>query len=372
MSLRKKVIITVISDLVTDQRVHRAALALHQNGYDVVLVGRALKKSLPLEERMYETKRFRLFIDNGPLFYMLYNVRLFFYLLFSKADFYLSNDLDTLLAGFLASKLKNVKLVYDSHEYFTEVPELIARPFVRSVWMHIEKWIFPKLKSVMTVNDSIAEIYTAKYTVQVKTVRNLPLLPDLSLAQEDKQKWNIPSNAKVFLFQGAGINIDRGAEEAVAAIEKVEGAVLLFIGSGDIIEQLKIKVKKSNMEQKVVFVPKQPFRELIRFTKMADFGLTLDKDTNLNYRFSLPNKIFDYIQAGLPILATDLPEVKKVIQQYNIGRIVSSSDPLILAQAMKEMTQENLDQWKKNLNLAAKELCWENEQHKLLELFENV
>lgn len=346
-------------------------MALHQNGYDVVLVGRVLTQSLPLEERIYSVKRFNVLFEKGPLFYMAYNIRLFFYLLFNKADFYLSNDLDTLLANYLVSKMKKVALVYDSHEYFTEVPELIMRPFIRSIWMGIEKWIFPKLRKVITVNDSIAEIYSKKYSVKVKTVRNLPILQDRSLPAENKQNWSIPSSAKVFLFQGAGINIDRGAEEAVASIEKVEGAVLLFIGSGDIIEQIKAKVKKSKLEQKVFFIPKQPFPKLIGFTKMADFGLTLDKDTNLNYRFSLPNKIFDYIQAGLPILATDLPEVKKIIHQYDIGLISPSSDPEILAQKMKEMMHENLDRWKKNLNLAATELCWENEQHKLLELFDN-
>ena len=367
----KKVIISVVSDLVTDQRVNRAALTLHNQGMDVILIGRMLKKSLPLEERPYKMVRFKLWFEKGPLFYACYNIRLFLFLLFKKADFYLANDLDTLPANFLASRLKNIKLVYDSHEYFTEVPELLNRPFIRFIWLKLEQWIFPRLTDVMTVNDSIAGFYIAKYNVPVKTIRNLPFAADISLPIVNRAEWGIPEKVKIFLFQGAGINIDRGAEESIDAISLVPGAVLVFIGGGDVIEKLKDIVFSNGLAEKVFFIPKQPLKELIRFTRMADIGLTLDKDNNLNYKYSLPNKLFDYIQAQLPILATDLPEVKKVIEKYDIGLITSSFDSKNVSEKMIEIiSDENrLVRWKKNLNLAAAELCWEKEQFKFLELF---
>ena len=371
---RKKVIISVVSDLVTDQRVNRASLTLYNSGMDVILVGRCLKKSLPIDERAYQTKRFKLWFEKGPLFYASYNLRLFFYLLFEKADIYLSNDLDTLLANYIVSKIKNVRLVYDSHEYFTEVPELIRRPFIRSIWLKIERWIFPKLSSVMTVNDSIATIYSSKYNVPVKVVRNLPFNVDLSKPVMNKKEWGISEGEKIFLFQGAGINVDRGAEESINAISMVPHAILVFIGSGDVIQKLKSKVISESIQGKVFFIPKQPFSELICFTRMADFGLTLDKNTNLNYKYSLPNKLFDYIQARLPVLATDLPEVKNIINKYDIGLITPSGDPRMLAEKMIEMMSDSdrLARWRKNINLAAIELCWENEKQKLLEVFTDV
>src|SRR5258707_630762 len=120
----KRVIISVVSDLVTDQRVHRVATSLQQYGFPVTLVGRKMKHSLPVDQRSYKTVRFKRWKNKGPLFYMFYNIRLFFYLLFHKADVLVANDLDTLLPNFIVSKIKGTELFYDSHEYFTEVPEL--------------------------------------------------------------------------------------------------------------------------------------------------------------------------------------------------------------------------------------------------------
>lgn len=370
----QKVIISVISDLVTDQRVNRAAMALHNNGYQVTLVGRKMRSSMPVGKRPYKVLRFRLFFEKGPAFYAAYNLTLFFYLLFKKADIYLSNDLDTLLPNFLVSRLKKVKLVYDSHEYFTEVPELISRPSVRNIWLGIEKRIFPRLKNVMTVNSSIAAIYSAKYDVRVHVVRNVPLAATYPGPSVSRSDWKIPADSMVFLFQGAGINVHRGAEEAIEAIRLVPGAVLLFIGAGDVIEKIKTTVLSENLGQKVFFIPKQPMNKLRECSRLADFGLSLDKDNNLNYRFSLPNKLFDYIHAGLPVLATRLPEVEKIVLEYDIGLITDSVEPKALAAKMKAMMsdKDQLDRWKKNLLLAAEELCWEKEEQNFLKVFDDA
>ena len=283
-------------------------------------------------------------------------------------------DLDTLLPNFIISKLKGSALFYDSHEYFTEVPELVNRPRIQGFWLSIEKFIFPKLKNVFTVNDSIASIYKAMYNVDVKVVRNLPFRTTLKSSPVSRAQLGLPTDKKIFLFQGAGINVDRGAEEAIEAISGVDNAVLLFIGGGDVIDDLKKNVQVFNIQHKVFFLPKQPMEVLYQYTSLADFGLTLDKDSNLNYRYSLPNKLFDYIQAGLPVLASDLPEVRKIIEQYDIGKITPSHSIDDLRKAMKSMVLEEkqLALWKENLKFAAAELCWENEEKKLSEIFKDV
>ncbi len=370
----KRVIISVVSDLVTDQRVHRVSSTLQRNGLDVTLVGRQLKKSLPLAAREYKTVRFQLWWEKGMMFYASYNLRLFFYLLFHKADVLVANDLDTLLPNFIISKLKGAELYYDSHEYFTEVPELVNRKGVQRVWKMIERFIFPKLKHVYTVNKSIADLYEEKYKRKVDVVRNVPVTSVQPILSKTRKDLKLPEDKKIILYQGAGINIHRGAEEALEAMLYVENAILLFIGSGDVIEQLKSTRDVLNLQDKVFFLPKLPMEELKQYTQIADIGLTIDKDTNINYKYSLPNKLFDYIHAGLPILASPLVEIKKIVDQYQIGTTIESHDPKHIGEKINEMfaDEKRFAKWKENLKLAAPELCWEKEEKQLLKIFHDV
>lgn len=300
---------------------------------------------------------------------MEYNTRLFFFLLKENPDVLVSNDLDTLLPNYLIHKLKGSPLVYDSHEYFLGVPELEGRPMVRRIWKSIESYIFPRLKDIFTVNKSIANLYKEDYGKELKILRNVPEKAVLPL--KDRAKLGLPDDCHIILLQGAGINIDRGAEEAVLAMQYLDNVLFLIIGGGDALPALKKLVTEHRLEDKVKFIPKQPLGSLLHYTVCADIGLTLDKDTNLNYRFSLPNKIFDYIQADVPVLSSDLPEIKKIIEEYKIGCITPSHDPIILANTIREMLEDpaRIAMWKENLIIAADNLCWENEEHTLQEVY---
>lgn len=203
--MQRKVIISVVSDLVTDQRVHRAAITLHEACYDVLVVGRQLKNSLPLQSQPYQTKRFKLWWETGALFYANYNLKLFFFLLMKRADILLSNDLDTLLPNFLISRFRKTKLVYDSHEYFTEVPELTSRPSIQKVWKKLEGFLLPRIKNMYTVNDSIASIYRKQYQLDVKVIRNVPILYErINEPKEDlRKRLGLPVNKTIFILQGS-------------------------------------------------------------------------------------------------------------------------------------------------------------------------
>jgi glycosyltransferase involved in cell wall biosynthesis len=375
MSASKKIVfISVISDLVTDQRVHRTSLALSRKGLKVTLIGRRMRSSLAMNKREYVVRRFKLLVESGALFYAAFNIRLFFYLLFKKVDVLVSNDLDTLPANYLISRIKNVPLYYDSHEYFTGVPELTKRPFVRKVWKRLESFILPKLKHMYTVNESIAEIYRREYGIQPSVVRNLPFRKLAIDPVYSRKELGLPEARRMLLFQGAGINIQRGSEEILEAMQYLDDHFLVFIGSGDVVDTLKKEAVSLNLGQKVFFFPKMPMEDLQKYTVLADMGLSLDKDTNINYRFSLPNKLFDYIQANVPVLASDLPEIRKIMMQYDIGMLIASHDPKVIAQEIKEFFSDNsrLSSWKHNLKKAAEELCWEKEEQKLLDIFIDV
>ena len=370
-NLPEKIVrISVTNDLVTDKRVDKTAKTLSRLGFKVVLIGRKKKDSSLLSTRLYSTQRFSLPFEKGPLFYACYNIWLFIYLIFNKSHLLVANDLDTLPANYFIHLLKNIPLVYDSHEYFTGVPELTNRPKVQRIWKIIERYIFPKLHDVITVNESIANLYSAENGILARVVRNVPETitnPDIA----DKVSLGISINKSIIILQGAGINVDRGAEEAVLAMKYLDNVLLLIIGGGDVIDNLKVLIIENQLGEKVQLIPKQPMNTLILYTKCGDIGLTLDKDTNINYKFSLPNKLFDYIQAGIPILASALPEIQKIVEGYQIGMITKSHDPKHIAECIQKMLVEKnqIDIWKENLKIAARELCWENEEIVLREVY---
>ena len=368
----KRVIVSVINDLVTDQRVNKSCLTLQKMGYEVLLVGRKQRKSPPMDDRPYGTKRMKLLFEKGPLFYAEYNTRLFFFLLFHKANLLLSNDLDTALPNFFISRLKRIRMIYDSHEYFTETPELVGRSRVQKVWKRIEDFVVPRLKEMITVWDSIAELFEQKYGVRCHVVRNIP--PRSALPNKgDKQALNLPEDKHLLVLQGSGINIQRGAEELVEAMQYLEDCCLMVIGGGDVLPTLKQMTSDLHIEGRVRFFPRMPYQQMMAYTQLAELGFVLDKDTNLNYRFCLPNKLFDFIQAGVPVVASELVEVGKIIKKYDIGLFIPDHDPKSIAATIRQGLDDTDHRliWQKGLTQAAEELCWENEQQTLIEIYKH-
>jgi glycosyltransferase involved in cell wall biosynthesis len=366
---KKKVIVSVINDLVTDQRVARSCSVFKELGYDVLLIGRKQKASQSLPERDYECKRMKLLFEQGPQFYFFFNLRLFFVLLFNKADVLLANDLDTLLPNYLVSKIKDIKLIYDSHEIFCEVPELIANPAKKRIWENLESWIIPKLKYCITVNQSIANLFIEKYKVPFSVVRNIPNYVKIEQLKT-RTDLQLPLDKKIVILQGAGINIDRGSEELVEAFKYLDDTyLLLIIGSGDVIHQLKENVIKFQIQNNVKFIGKIPSSQLRHYTSNANLGVTIDKDTNLNYHYSLPNKVFDYMHAGIPILATKLPEIEHLINTYHIGTFIESHEPQHIAKQISDfLNNEEYQICKKNTQIAALENNWVKEKKQLIAL----
>ena len=366
-------IVSVINDLVTDQRVSRTCDVLTQHGYEVVLVGRKLKKSLPLSVRPYKTHRLHLFFEKGPAFYFFFHIRLWNFLRKNNFDLLVSNDLDTLWPNFYYSKRRRCPLIYDSHEIFCEVPELMNAPFKKRIWVGIERRIVPKLKFCITVNQSIAEYFKKLYAKDFLVVRNVPLLKRLHAEKPDVEGFEYPVDKKIIILQGSGININRGAEEAVEAMNYMDGAILLVIGSGDAIPMLKKKAVDLIRKKRVFFLDRMPPEKLRNFTGFADLGLSLDKDTNLNYHFSLPNKLFDYVHAGIPVLASPLPEVKAFIEKYQVGLCIESFEPIHIAEKMREILFfPNYSLWKQNTIHASAENNWQLESKVWLELLEKI
>ena len=370
----KRVIVSVSNDLVTDNRVNRTCSILNEMGFDVLLVGRLRKKSVSLDFRNYKTKRIKLIFDKGPLFYAELNIRLFLFLVLKKVDILYSNDLDTLPANFFASKLKSKsKLIYDTHELFTEVPELENRKFAKNTWIKIEKYIFPKLQHIITVNESIAKIYKTIYGKSILVIRNVPEKYENRIPLS-KSKLGLPEGKFILIMQGSGLNVDRGIEEAVLSMQFIDNALLILVGSGDVIPKVKELVAKNQLSEKVMFFDKRPYLEMMQLTSNANIGLTLDKPLSDNYKFSLPNKLFDYIQAGIPILSSQLIELKKIIDKYDIGCFVETVSPEEIAKNVNFLIEnpDKLNEYKLNCIKAAETENWEHEKMKLIRFVKDL
>jgi glycosyltransferase involved in cell wall biosynthesis len=314
--------------------------------------------------------------EKGFKFYAEYNLRLFFYLLFRRRGVYFSNDLDTLLPNFLMSRLKGSSLIYDSHEYFTEVPELIGRERIRDIWLRLESYMVPKLKTMFTVNDTLAEVYSDKYHIPVHVVRNVPKLKGYGISTpiiDVREKYGISYSDHLIIYQGA-VNIDRGLEELIQAFTYLPKTYhLLIVGSGDVYQTILEKSLELELHH-VHFTGQVPFNELAAYTLQADLGVSLEKSSNLNYRFALPNKVFDYIAAGVPVLVSPLTELCAILTKYDIGKLLPSHDPKDIAHTIETLfsDQSQMERWKINTQKAREEYCWENEEKKLISLLFTV
>jgi len=369
----KRIAFSVTNCICFDQRVLKMAATVNKLNCEITIIGRRLGDCCDSNSVPFKTRRLRMLFNKGFLFYKFYNIRLFLYLLLHKFDLIVSNDLDTLFAGFIASKIKRINLVYDSHEYFTGLPELNHRPFVRWVWKSIEEMIFPHLKHVFTVSDSIAVQYEKEYGIRPVVVRNCSRISsDIKAFTRGELKTN--SDSLLLIFQGSGINIDKGGEELIEAIKITENVSLLIVGSGDVISVLKKKVNALNLADRVIFISKMPWNELMRYTKSADAGLSLEKDTNLNYRFSLPNKLFDYISAGIPVITGSLPEIRKVVGENDCGIIIPEITAQEISKAIIKLRDNTdlLNKLKKNSVIASEFLNWENESKIVTEFYKTI
>lgn len=357
----KKILVSVSNDINNDQRLYRTCTTLHENGYEVHVYGRKKKDSSTLIYP-FQTKRIQMIFQRGFLFYAFFNLRLFFVLLFSQKDILFANDLDTLLPNYLVSKIQKKPLVFDSHELFSEVPELESRAFSKKVWKSLENWIIPQLKNIITVSPGIQKYYQSKYHVDPVIIRNVPL----ALKIQKKEIKGVSKSKKIIWYQGS-VNLGRGLELVIETIPMLEDYIFIIAGNGDILEELEQKVLQLKLEDKVKFLGKLDPKELKVLTPNATLGISLEEDLGLNYRFALPNKIFDYIAAQIPMIVSDLPDMSHMVSTHEVGEILKVRTPSTLSELIRKMESQD---YSKSLTIAKKELNWNKEKSKLISVID--
>jgi len=363
MGLRVKLYFTVITDLTYDQRMIRICNSLAEAGYDVVLVGKKIRSSVPLSKQAFRQKRLPLFFETGKLYYAEYNLHLFFYLLFRKMDGIIAIDLDTIVPCYLISNIKKTKRVYDAHELFCEMKEIVTRPFIYKCWKLLEKFMVPKFKNGYTVNRPIANEFKRMYNVDYLVIRNIALLKEI-----------IPSikTEKFILYQGA-VNEGRSFETLIPAMQYVNSK-LIICGDGNFMQQAKQLVKKYQLEDKVIFKGKIAPDELRTITQQAYIGITLFENVGLSNYYSLANRFFDYMQAGIPQLCVDYPVYHEINSQYEIALLLNDLSAENLSTQLNnllrnEVLYKTLEQ---NCIKARAKLNWQEEEKKLIAFYNNL
>jgi len=364
MGRSKKIICTVINDLSYDQRMHRVCTALVEAGYEVLLVGRVKGKSVKLSEQVFEQKRIVCMSESGLMMYMEYNMRLFLFLLFHRFDIVNAVDLDTIMPASMSARIKGKPMTYDAHELFTEVPEIVSRPYLQKFWSWIEKNFVPTAKRSYTVGPSLADIFAKKYQQTFAVIRNVPFRKITSERTVDQ---------RVILYQGA-INSGRGLTEMIAAMPSLDEDIMLWIvGDGDEFEKIKAAALGSTAKQRIKMWGYIEPTELKKITEQAWIGINLLENSGLSYYYSLANRTFDFIQAGLPAIHINFPEYAAINTQYHVAELIDDLRVESIVKAVQKLSDEqHYIRLKQNCMIAAAELCWEKEQGKLIDIYDSL
>lgn len=357
----KRLVFTVTNELNYDQRMARICGSLHEAGFTILLIGRS--SSQPLLQKKYAQKRLPCFFTKGKLFYLEYNTRLFFYLLFLKFDLVCAIDLDSIMPCYYASVIRGKKRVYDAHELFSEMKEVVSRPAIFRFWKGVEKKFVPSFPLGYTVNTYIRDILDKNYNVQYEIIRNLPVL----------NSNNKPSTTEDFIIYQGAVNQGRSFETLIPAFQWIDNAIFIY-GEGNFLEEARHLITQYKLQDKVFLKGPVDPSKLQEITPKALFGITIFENKGLSNYFSLANRFFDYMHAGIPQICVDYPAYNEINNQYKIALMVNDLAPQALARSINDLlaNKELQNELRKNCLLAREIYCWQKEEEKLVSLYRAV
>jgi len=342
----------------------RICESLFNEGYKVTLIGVEFSHSPQLNHKKFNQHRIKCILKKGFGFYAEYNVKLFFTLLFKKADLFCAIDLDTIMPVYFAGKLKSKQLVYDAHEYFSQQKEIITRPKVYKVWRFIENIFVPKFKNGYTVSYSISKAFDDLFKIKYEVIANATSIKNINKILSKKDK--------LIVYQGA-VNEARGLEFLIPAMKNIDAQLHIY-GDGNFMAQLKTIIDKHCLQEKVNIKGKVSPDELNRITSEYYIGLNLVENIGLNQYYSLANKFFDYMHAGIPQVTMNFPEYKRINDQFEVAILIDDLKPGSISKAINEllMNDEKYAKLVQRCLEAKKVHNWENESKKLVQFYKNI
>lgn len=351
--MTQRILFCMTSNFAFDQRMQRIVGTLHAS-YEVSIYNRFNDTSD--FGTIYDAA---CFFNRGFLFYLEFNIRLLYHLLTKKYDIVYLVDADTLLAGGISSYLIKRKYVFDSHEWFAQVPELQGQVFKQKIWEGIQSTFVKKMDLCITVNQSLSIILSRAYSRPFTVIRNVPKIRSFASVSTE--------HTKIIIYQGA-VNKGRGLDVAIEAMKSLPLFQLHIYGEGGVMHELQQIVKSNDLEDRVLFFGNQRSEVLWQKTTEAYIGLNLLEADSLNYYYSLANKFFDYMHAEVPSINMDFPEYNNIIDKYDFGLLLENLDRVSLIDAIRKLDNEAyrktlIDNCKKY----REQFSWDIEQNKLIE-----
>lgn len=360
----KKLYFTVNNELNFDQRMIRICNSLASHNYNVFLVGKCYAGSLPLSNKHFHQHRILCYFKKGKIAYIEFNIKLFFFLLKQRVDCLCAIDLDTIFPVLIVSSIKKAVRIYDAHELFTGMKEIISRPVIQKIWEWVERNTVPYFKLGYAVSESIAQVFLKKYNVNYKVIRNMPKLTNADNSLESTEKF--------ILYQGA-VNFGRCFEYLIPAMKEVN-ARLIICGDGNFMGQSQQLVDKYHLHDKVIFKGMLLPEELNNISRFAYIGVNLVEPDGLNQLYSLANKFFDYIHAGLPQLSMAFIEYARINDQFKVAVLITEPQPALIAAALNLLLENDVlyDELRNNCVKARETYNWQKEEQLLLSFYDQI
>ncbi|MDN3511637.1 MAG: glycosyltransferase [Candidatus Jettenia sp.] len=370
----------VLNNFINDSRVLKETKSIAKSHlFDKVYIAALLDKGVTEHEIIdakreiwrvpLKTRKFPKDIFSQTIKYIEWMLKIFFRYKNENVKVVHCHDLSALPIGVLFKIIKRTKLIYDAHELETEIDELTGlRKKISVLW---ENFLIRYANQIIVVSDSIEEWYKKKYSLKnIKVIKNVPCKIRDSNSNMNilKEKFNIRADDMLFIFQGS-ISVGNGIQAVLNTFSKVESKKhIVFMGYGPLVEQVKDYERRFlNIHYQSAVKPE----DILRYTRCADIGISFIENTCLSYFFSLPNKVFEYILSGLPIIVSNLPEVKKIVFEYNCGWVVEIKEDDLL-RLIESITYEDIKGKKENVIKCKNNFGWDKEEVKLLKTYYNL
>lgn len=374
--MRKKVINILFNDFTNDNRVLKESLSLIKGGYNVELVATRFDKILPEEENIRDIQVVRFGV--GSVKFLPLNLFLFWYKIvknYSKEEVFHCNDLYALPPAYIIKTFlnKKAKIVYDCHEHETEAGIYIGKPILKFFAKIFERVMIKKVDKVITVSESIANDYVTMYGIEKPSlVLNCPEYRKYEKHDLFREKLGIGKDKIIFLYQGEYLP-GRGVDKLIDIFNKLERKgnkqALVLLVYGENIESLKDKIKDS---KNIYWHDKVSSAVYMEYVASADWGIYLMENTCKNHNYALPNKIFDYIAGGLPLILSNLKEMGDFVVKNKVGYVIEPNDISKVVLLLSSIGEESKSVFKNNLQTTSKKYCWEEQEKVLLKIYNSI